>query len=415
LIRHLTFPLLALILAFLIFLGLGELGATLIFALRPGLSPIRLRKRLKASTNAQAGTRKLPPRLSLHPFFGYIPNPEHPQEGEPQPLNDLGFFGLDPRSSKAPDVFRVALTGGSVAKGQAQAGGPRLVAGLARLPRLEGKKIEIVCLALGGFKQPQQLHALVHGLSLGAKLDLVINLDGFNEVALPPVYNQPVGISPIYPRDWESLSAIEQPEVQEHQTRLASIHHWYTLGQGALAHLASQGSRLALLIFAAMDHQRTLRKAFTRARFLSRPRHQALPLGLRGPRPIASDLDSTLDQAVKVWAESSRLMQAVCLSRGIAYLHLLQPNQYDPATPAFTGPYRRLDSPMLPGAQAGYPRLRQAGEQLRSQGVAFVDLSGIFGNHGPTMYGDDCCHYSQEGIDTLTDAIIQGVATMPES
>ena len=36
----------------------------------------------------------------------------------------------------------------------------------------------------GGYKQPQQLAALSEALLLGVPLDVVVNIDGYNEVAL---------------------------------------------------------------------------------------------------------------------------------------------------------------------------------------------------------------------------------------
>jgi len=39
-------------------------------------------------------------------------------------------------------------------------------------------------------------------LSLDVQFDIVINLDGFNEVALPLPYNVKKSIFPSYPRDW---------------------------------------------------------------------------------------------------------------------------------------------------------------------------------------------------------------------
>ena len=56
--------------------------------------------------------------------------------------------------------------------------------------------------AYGGYKQPQQLMALNYALALGAQFDVVVNLDGFNEVALDASENALQGVSPAYPRGW---------------------------------------------------------------------------------------------------------------------------------------------------------------------------------------------------------------------
>ena len=51
-------------------------------------------------------------------------------------------------------------------------------------------------MAHGGWKQPQQLLALSWILALGGELDVLINVDGFNEVALDGVENAERGVFP---------------------------------------------------------------------------------------------------------------------------------------------------------------------------------------------------------------------------
>jgi hypothetical protein len=61
-----------------------------------------------------------------------------------------------------------------------------------------------------GWKQPQQPLALSYFLSLGAKYDVVMNLDGFNELALPFLNNLRAGVYPFFPRLW-NLSGSSPP------------------------------------------------------------------------------------------------------------------------------------------------------------------------------------------------------------
>jgi hypothetical protein len=55
--------------------------------------------------------------------------------------------------------------------------------------------------AIGGYKQPQQLMALNYFTALGGEFDVLVNVDGFNEVALPPLENIPQ-TNPFCPRQW---------------------------------------------------------------------------------------------------------------------------------------------------------------------------------------------------------------------
>ena len=69
-------------------------------------------------------------------------------------------------------------------------------------------------------------------------------------------------------------------------------------------------------------------------------------------------------------------MQATCTGRGIAYVHLLQPNQYF-SERSFSDEEREIaiapGHPYEVGTQLVYPRLQERGAQLTAAGVEFVD------------------------------------------
>jgi hypothetical protein len=89
-----------------------------------------------------------------------------------------------------------------------------------------------------GWKQPQQPLALSYFLSLGAKYDVVMNLDGFNELALPFLNNLRAGVYPFFPRLWnlyssrllsdtiilQSAEAIRLRQKEQEQKRFFSSH-----------------------------------------------------------------------------------------------------------------------------------------------------------------------------------------------
>ena len=64
------------------------------------------------------------------------------------------------------------------------------------------KKISVVRVALGGYKQPQQLIALNYLLTLGAHFDIVVNIDGFNDIVIPVTSNLSKGVFPFFPSHW---------------------------------------------------------------------------------------------------------------------------------------------------------------------------------------------------------------------
>src|SRR5690606_21695101 len=91
----------------------------------------------------------------------------------------------------------------------------------------EGIESRVVTLALGGYKQPQQVMAVNWLLSLGARVDVVVNVDGFNEVALPLAESGSVGTHPFYPRMWSARTlGIATPDVLRQAGRIDLLGDW---------------------------------------------------------------------------------------------------------------------------------------------------------------------------------------------
>src|SRR5688572_15832143 len=123
----------------------------------------------------------------LHPYLGYVQDPTRTANFSP-----LGFPDSRLRIH-APDPARVVIGifGGSFAEGLAYEAGSSLAERLRRSPRFAGKEVIVLRLGMGGYKQPQQMLALAYLLSLGMHFDVVVSLDGLNEVALPVADNLP--------------------------------------------------------------------------------------------------------------------------------------------------------------------------------------------------------------------------------
>jgi hypothetical protein len=94
-------------------------------------------------------------------------------------------------------------------------------------------------------------------------------------------------------------------------------------------------------------------------------------------------------------------MKALCDAHGIRYYHFLQPNQYLPGSKPMGKQERAVaidsETPYRPPVIRGYPELIRGGGRLKSLGVRFRDLSGVFRTHPEPLYTDDCCHYSAAG------------------
>ena len=144
------------------------------------------------------GQADVPARLRIHkeivhPYMGYVYDPRVEQS------SPYGVSDVSPIQHRSPGKVIIGIFGGSFADDIAYNAGEAL-ADLLK-PRFPGKQFVVVKATIGGYKQPQQLMALNYFTALGGEFDIVINLDGFNEVALPAQENVPQ-TNPFFPRQW---------------------------------------------------------------------------------------------------------------------------------------------------------------------------------------------------------------------
>ncbi|MBD3308741.1 hypothetical protein GF339_20170, partial [candidate division KSB3 bacterium] len=137
-------------------------------------------------------------REVIHPYLGFVKDP-HTVSGH----SEIGFPGeRSPLRSPPDNALVIGIFGGSFAQGVALLGKDALIERLRQSPEFAERDIIIHTLAIGGYKQPQQVLTLTYLLTLGATFDIVINIDGFNEIVLPPMENIPKQVFPFYPRNW---------------------------------------------------------------------------------------------------------------------------------------------------------------------------------------------------------------------
>jgi hypothetical protein len=163
-----------------------------------------------------------------HPFMGFVYDPESWRTRAKQgkgalPLTEHGFFRL-PDPPGEGEELSVAVFGGSVAAYFSVDGREAMARVFAEDPALRGRRLRVQSFALGGFKQPQMLEALAYMLALGHRFDVVVELDGFNDVALSFNTHKNTGMFPAYPRDWDWM--VESvPDVAQLQ-RIGRAEYW---------------------------------------------------------------------------------------------------------------------------------------------------------------------------------------------
>ncbi len=359
-------------------------------------------------------------REVIHPYIGFVEQPRDNEQARSLgrqnaeseqygfPRNAHGIF-FEP----GPDRLVVAVVGGSFSR-QIGYGGRRLIEeGLEASDRFRGRDVIVVALGLGGYKEPQQLMVVNYFLAIGMHIDVLVNIDGFNEVVLPVTENAKFNVNPFFPRAWNIRVADLDPvgirmrgkiehyrDLRAHQAVVFSRAPW-------------RYSMTCSLVWRLLD-RRALRLADRvevelRDRDWDHGGFQAM-----GPD---YDFDSDIrlaEDLVRVWRRCSVLLERLARSNGIEYYHFLQPNQYVEGSKRMGGAEQRVainpDSGIFEPVSRGYPLLRESASDLRAAGVTFVDLTPVFSGVDEAVYIDDCCHVNEIGIELVVDRLIETVA-----
>ena len=348
--------------------------------------------------------------LALHPYVGFVYDPAFDPDGRRAghgvPTSEWGFLDDGPPvRSGGPDEVVVGIFGGSMAWWVSNQGASALIEELGRIPEFRDKRIVVVRTALGGAKQPQQFMTLAYLLALGGHFDVVIELDGFNEVALPPQSNLKRGVFPFYPRDWVTMvDDLDDPMVTRLAGEITALTRLRGLWAGWFLHPGLRDSAVAAIVWRAGDGalgRITSGRRLALAGYEGRLGVDQRRFSSHGPKREYADEDAMYADLVAVWARSSIEMARLTRANGGRFYHFLQPNQYLPDSKPIGDEERRIairtGSEFGDSVRKAYPRMQGAGDELRRQGVAFEDLTAIFAGIEEPLYVDDCCHVNPKG------------------
>ena len=371
--------------------------------------------RMKQQELAQGGGLADNASETIHPYVGWVVNPQVKTGtdffGRHVPVNSLGFLdeehGIPKRSA---DRLIVGIAGASVAWQMSVAGEKTLRERLRKDPRFRDREIQIIRMAMSGYKQPQQLMQLNYLLALGAEFDVVVNVDGYNEMALAVCENYDSNVFVAYPRMWHArMQDVVDPRVYSLSYRLLQTRATrQQLATDRLDSPLSWSSTLNLIWH--FRNQRLENQLLELGTDLRRQKNTAgLGFGRLGPSQLSSGEEGAYRDAVEVWKNCSRQMHRLCRGNGIVYVHCLQPNQYFPGSKPMGETERLLawiDRQKYGESIAkGYPLLISQGKSLRDEGIAFQDLTMLFSKIEDPIYADPFCHYNQHGNDLLAAAV----------
>ncbi len=341
----------------------------------------------------------------LHPYLGYVEG-----HGTHSYTNEHGLLGNIALPSKKENTINVCLLGGSVGQILFELSSKTLQ---AELEKKWNKKVDIYCLALGGYKQPQHLLALNYYLFLGAQFDVVINIDGFNEVVLSGVDNYAHGVYPYFPRLWSEFS---QKSLSLGQTKAYSDLFLARKSQLNLAqkfnHFPFNKSNFCLILWGSLDAKKgreinglyqTLKNQLQTNNFQS-----------TGPKITYPNKQVFYQDQAARWKQASMQIQALANQFHFQYYHFLQPNQYVENSKEFSDEEKNLfslDKPHIyrTSVKEGYPYLQKEGAELVKKNIHFIDLTPVFKSYKESIYSDDCCHYNQSGNDIIARKMVESV------
>jgi hypothetical protein len=405
----------ALFLASLVALAAAD-GAIRLFDLMPAQRAAVASPEVPLAGDVESGEVT---RTVVHPFRGFTPRPGFETDETSQWHSRSNIFGIrslvaDPRSI-ADDDLVVGIFGGSVARGTSFRGREAMRRAILSVCPEHEESLRIVNFAISGYKQPQQLYLLSELLLLDVPIDVVVNIDGFNEIALGGT-DADRGNHPLYPERnfWLTTLGFARgaltgreiemtADVLRLKRRTASRRELFNrlpiirrsaLAQSVVGSVILNAQREAVAIEDAL-----------RSESLSDRARDVMSLS----DPCLGATDECRQLIADIWKKSSEQMRAVAETSGASYLHFLQPNQYvadsKPLTDDELATAWAPQRPWSRAAASGYPFLQRAGRELAAGGVDFHDLSYIFADHSETIYNDVCCHFNERGYEIVGQRI----------
>jgi len=344
----------------------------------------------------------------FHPFLGFVQKPG----ADFRPgfkINNYGFISpYDyPLIKTKKNQFIIGVFGGSVASNYSifEIQNKILSQYLKQLPGFKDKEFVILSFATGGYKQPQQLLILNYFLALGQELDMVVNIDGFNEVALSNLNNQNKidlampslqHILPLTSLANNSLSIKAMKATIRIQENKARINQ----GLESLQHctLAACDALTSVYIQNLVNNYKTDVIKFEKER--SRKKDEGSVIYINTNKSVLED-SVAFEKMAQNWAKSSIFMNKVLSASNVPYFQVLQPNQYYQTKRVFSAAEKQIafnqETPYARAVELGYPALFKKLPNLEKNNINVLNGVNVFDNTKDAVYVDSCCHYNQAG------------------
>ena len=326
----------------------------------------------------------------VHPFYGQIAGKTVGFESDVSVEKSFSTISTIP--SDPSTQIKVLVLGGSVAahlsrKPLGDVPDNLLASSLNRTFNTD--RFVVYNAAFGGGKQPQQYFKLLYLEFLGFRPDVIINLDGFNEIALPLVENYQRGLNAVYPRSFDELVFSSA-----YDGSCFSINNF----------LLSFNSKIPAV------------EAFKWAyiKYCHEASVQASPGRFVEKALFTQEQGDYVKRAIRVWRRASNLINEFASRHSTPYLHVIQPNQHVEGAKPLTDFEGQISSKYLPYKRATEKHYLK----LTLEGLATehkFDYRYLFVAERREIYTDDCCHMNQLGMNAIVEALIKDGYSVFES
>ena len=347
----------------------------------------------------------------ISPYFGF------PEKTGGERINNYGFATtknkkrIDYPYTPADDEFVVAIFGGSVASGFCQDEAAYLEEALAGHPDLKGHLPVVLNFAAGSVKQPQQLFYLNYFLGLGQKFDLVINIDGFNDVP-GAVANRYHGFHPAMPqamllKSFDVMTGVPRLDRAslKYFTRLARAEHrLHKIRQSPWKYLVPDSVKSRQL--AAIQRMRRYPPEELEVDSLLEVQRGGerdyLAEGADGRAEIRSEV-------VDLWKNYTRLMIGACDFAGVPYIHAIQPNRSYSIKVINGGDADVLTRPMNRMFEAvvrdAWPEMIEFLNEIGKFRRIYCHMTDVMDDLADDVLADADCHFNRRGHRAMAERL----------
>lgn len=341
------------------------------------------------------------------PYFGF---PDRPH------VNNTNNYGFRWANGTEPvdypyvperDEYVIAIYGGSVAGGFLQDTIEYLTATLSKHPDLSGRRVRLLQFAMGAQKQPISLFYLNYFAALKQTIDLVINIDGFNDVR-NSIVNLESGHHFLMPH--AAIAKTFDAYVSVPTLDLAYLDYFRSVAKLKKRITAAESRSFRLL--KSIGYLDWLKRKY--AELAVRPPRNdgdmSLMLTVPANKVTFLDLDADAqnrlaDDVAGAWYTCTRLMLASCQTMGMQYIHAVQPTHFFSQRKHLSSREKEwiIDAPKKDRGQATtkriievcYPKLVELASTLGKQ--VYCHMIDVLDDAHEEVFLDHECHFNPAG------------------